>query len=166
RLTIFLEDINRPSVATAKYPMMTNMAMNMPYSRMFSLINRRRSWAKDIWLSLGRSSSSTGGVVIACSNHISYNSFAKIMQVALDGRVAYLAPMPQHDHAVTNPEDVFQPVTDDDDRGALRLKLLHQVEHLVNSRHAQRRRRLIHNDHLGVEGRRPGNGHSLALASR
>jgi hypothetical protein len=47
-LTIFLDEIKSPSVVTVKTSIMIKRAMNIPYSRIFSLNDLMTSSMKDI----------------------------------------------------------------------------------------------------------------------
>ena len=71
----------------------------------------------------------------------------------------------QHDDAVADGEDVGQAVADEDDRDALRGQRADELEHVLDLAHRERRRRLVHDDELGVEGQGAGDRHRLLLAA-
>src|SRR3954452_1884857 len=70
------------------------------------------------------------------------------------------------DEAVTDGEDVFQSVADDDDRDTLLLQPADRLPHLDDRRCAEICRGLVHNHQLGVEPGGAGNGHGLLLPAR
>ena len=76
------------------------------------------------------------------------------------------AAVAQHDDAVGDRQHVVQPVRDQDDGDAFRLQPADQVEHALHLAHGKRRRRLVHDDQLRVEGQRTRDRHRLLLAAR
>src|SRR3972149_2355257 len=162
---MFLDEIKRPFVVMVKIAMITKNAIYMPYSRIFCWSTFCAFLINDTLTLLSRASVNCSlGKVITGANDVGHHPLVELVNVTGDGTVADLAPVAQHHHSVAHRVDIFQAVTDDDDRTALRLELPHQIEYLANGRHTQGRRGLIHDDDLGVESCRAGNGHRLALA--
>jgi hypothetical protein len=72
---------------------------------------------------------------------------------------------PQHDDAVGDAEDIGHAVADQQHRHALLAQPPQKVEHLRHLPHADRRRRLVHQDDLGLRQMRARDGNGLALAA-
>src|SRR4029079_18221255 len=62
--------------------------------------------------------------------------------------------------------DVVDIVADEEDADALLFQLLDEVAHLRRLRRTERRRRLVHDEDVGVEVECPGDGDRLALTAR
>jgi hypothetical protein len=71
--------------------------------------------------------------------------------------------LPQHRDPVRDREHVLDVVRDQDDRLALRPQPVDESQHLAHLGHRQRRRRLVHDDQLGVDVERPRDRHALPL---
>ena len=67
--------------------------------------------------------------------------------------------------AVGHLEDMRHVVADQDDRHALVAHVEDQLQHLARFLHAERRRRLVHDDDAAAEGGRPRHRDALALAA-
>src|SRR3972149_3127839 len=133
---MFLDEIKRPFVVMVKIAMITKNAIYMPYSRIFCWSTFCAFLINDTLTLLSRASVNCSlGKVITGANDVGHHPLVELVNVTGDGTVADLAPVAQHHHSVAHRVDIFQAVTDDDDRTALR-----------------------------VESCRAGNGHRLALA--
>src|SRR5574337_926678 len=75
-------------------------------------------------------------------------------------------PLPQDDDPVADREHVGQAVADQDDGDAVLLQGANEVEHVLALANRKCCGRLVHDDELGVEGERPGDGDRLLLAPR
>ncbi len=71
----------------------------------------------------------------------------------------------QNDDAVTDREHVGQSMADQDDGNAVLLEGADKVEHVLDLPHGERCGRLVHDDKLGIEGERAGDGDRLLLAA-
>ena len=83
----------------------------------------------------------------------------------VERRLGEIAAVEQRHHPVADIEDVVHAVADQDHADAVVLQALDQVEHLADLLDGERRRRLVHDHDLGVEGGGAGDGDRLALAA-
>ena len=67
------------------------------------------------------------GKVITGANDVSHHPLVELVNVTRDRAVGDLAPVAQDDHSVTYLVNIFQAVTDHDDRTALCLEFPHQI---------------------------------------
>ena len=65
---------------------------------------------------------------------------------------------------VAHPRRLLHVVRHDDDR-VLRLDLLHQILDASGGDRVERRARLVHQDHVGLDGDGPGDAEPLLLAA-
>src|ERR1700722_15733807 len=101
------------------------------------------------------------GGAFAKDNHAEHLVLGHVPDAAGADDLAVL----HHRHAVGEVEHVVDVVTDEEDAEALGLGLLGVFAYLCGLRRPQRRRWLIHDEHLGVEMYRPRDGDRLALAA-
>ena len=84
----------------------------------------------------------------------------------LRGEIGLDAALTQYHDAVSHLEHVIEAMADENDRDPLLPHLADELQHALDLAHRQCRRRLVHDDELGIEGERPGNGDGLLLAAR
>ena len=89
--------------------------------------------------------------------------------VVLEGAfttVKHFDAVAQHGDAVGDFEDLVELVADEDHRDAGAAQLADDVEQPGYLAGGQRRRRLVHDNQLGIAGKRAGDGDELALGDR
>ena len=72
-------------------------------------------------------------------------------------------PVPHHGHHVAEAEDLVQLVRDVDDRDALGLQVVDDLDELLHLIRREAAARLVHDDELRVEGQRLGDLHHLLV---